>query len=253
MDIQGIAAIVTGGASGLGGEVARKLASLGARVSIFDLDADAGERLAEQIGGAFVAVDVAQEVSVTEGLAKAEAAHGVARILINCAGIAPGARIVGKDGNAHALDLYRRVIEINLVGTFNTMSKFAARLLTVDPLGEERGVVINTASVAAFDGQVGQAAYASSKAGVAGLTLCAARDLAQHRIRVTTIAPGIFWTPMVAGFAQEVQDALAAQIPHPSRLGRPEEFADLAACIVGNPMLNGEVIRLDGAVRMQPR
>lgn len=253
MELNGIAAIVTGGASGLGSETARLLAANGAKVTVFDLNAEVGREIAAEIGGHFVLVNVADETSVASGIKQAEARHGVARILINCAGIAPSARIVGKDGSAHALDLYRKVVEINLIGTFNVLSKFAARAITVDPIGEERGVIVNTASVAAFDGQIGQAAYAASKAGVAGLTLCAARDLAQHKIRVMTIAPGIFWTPMVEGFSQEVQDSLARQIPHPSRLGRPSEYAQLATSIIANPMLNGEVIRLDGAVRMQPR
>ncbi len=253
MELKGIAAIVTGGASGLGNETARMLAANGARVTIFDLNAEVGAAAAAEIGGHFVAVDVTDDASVTAGIADAEAKHGVARILVNCAGIAPPARIVARDGTPHALDLYRKVIEINLIGTFNTLSKFAARAITADPIGEERGVIINTASVAAFDGQVGQAAYASSKAGVAGLTLCAARDLAQHKIRVMTIAPGIFTTPMTKGLPQAAQDSLGQQVPHPSRLGDPSEYALLAEAILKNPMLNGEVIRLDGAIRMAPR
>ena len=253
MELKGIAAIVTGGASGLGHETARMLAANGAKVTIFDLNAEVGPAAAAEIGGHFVAVDVTDDASVTAGIADAEARHGVARILVNCAGIAPPARIVAKDGTPHALDLYRKVIEINLIGTFNTLSKFAARAITANPIGEERGVIINTASVAAFDGQVGQAAYASSKAGVAGLTLCAARDLAQHKIRVMTIAPGIFMTPMMKGLPQAAQDSLGQQVPHPSRLGDPGEYALLAEAILKNPMLNGETIRLDGAIRMAPR
>ena len=253
MDLKGLATIVTGGASGLGNETAKMLAANGAKVAIFDLNAEIGAAAADKIGGHFVAVDVSDDASVTAGVAEAEARHGVARILVNCAGVATPGRIVGKDGNPLALDVYRRVIEINLIGTFNVMSKFAARALTVEPIGEERGVIVNTASVAAFDGQIGQAAYASSKAGVAGLTLCAARDFAQHRIRVMTIAPGIFMTPMMKGLPQAAQDSLGQQVPHPSRLGDPGEYALLVESIVRNPMLNGETIRLDGAIRMAPR
>jgi NAD(P)-dependent dehydrogenase (short-subunit alcohol dehydrogenase family) len=253
MDLKGIAAIVTGGASGLGGETSRMLAAGGAKVTIFDLNAEDGARAAAAIGGHFETVDVADEASVDAALAAAEAKHGVARILVNCAGIAPPARIVGKDGRPHSLDQYRKVIEVNLIGTFNMLSRFAARLIPAEPIGEERGVIVNTASVAAFDGQIGQAAYASSKAGVAGLTLCAARDLAQHRIRVMTIAPGIFMTPMMKGLPQAAQDSLGQQVPHPSRLGDPREYALLVESILRNPMLNGEVIRLDGAIRMAPR
>jgi NAD(P)-dependent dehydrogenase (short-subunit alcohol dehydrogenase family) len=253
MDLEGIAAVVTGGASGLGGETARLLAANGAKVAIFDLNAQIGAQTAAEIGGHYVSVDVADDASVAAGLAEADQKHGVARILVNCAGIAPPARIVGKDGTAHALDHFRKVVDINLIGTFNVLSKFAARLVAAEPIGEERGVIVNTASVAAYDGQIGQAAYAASKAGVVGLTLCAARDLAQHRIRVMTIAPGIFLTPMMKGLPQAAQDSLGQQVPHPSRLGNPSEYAQLVESIVRNPMLNGDVIRLDGAIRMAPR
>ena len=253
MDIAGVGAIVTGGASGLGAATARMLAARGAKVALLDLNADQGAANAAEVGGLFIATDVTDDASMAAAVEAAEAKHGVARILVNCAGIAPGAKTVGREAKPHALDLFRKTIEINLIGTFNAISKFAARLSLAEPIGEERGVIVSTASVAAFDGQIGQAAYSASKAGVAGMTLPIARDLAQLKIRVMTIAPGIFWTPMVAGFTQELQDSLAAQIPHPSRLGRPEEYADLVAAIVANPMLNGEVIRLDGAVRMQPR
>lgn len=253
MDLDGIAAVVTGGASGLGGETARLLAANGAKVAIFDLNAQIGAETAAEIGGLYVSVDVAHDASVATGLAEAEKKHGVARILVNCAGIAPPARIVGKDGAPHALEQFRKVVDINLIGTFNVLSKFAARLTTAEPIGEERGVIVNTASVAAYDGQIGQAAYAASKAGVVGLTLCAARDLAQHRIRVMTIAPGIFLTPMMKGLPQSAQDSLGQQVPHPSRLGYPSEYAQLVESIVRNPMLNGDVIRLDGAIRMAPR
>jgi NAD(P)-dependent dehydrogenase (short-subunit alcohol dehydrogenase family) len=250
---QDITTIVTGGASGLGGATAAMLAAQGAKVAIFDLNEDAGRSHAEAIGGAFFKVNVSDEASVVAGIDAAEAAHGIARILVNCAGVAPAIKTVGKDAQPHTLDAYRRTIEINLIGTFTMISKFAARLSTAEPLGEERGVIVNTASVAAYDGQIGQAAYASSKAGVVGLTLPVARDLAQHKIRVMTIAPGIFLTPMLMGLPQAAQDSLGTQVPHPSRLGKPDEYAQLVQSIVENPMLNGEVIRLDGAIRMAPR
>ena len=253
MELNGIAAIVTGGASGLGGATARMLADAGAKVAIFDRDVGRGAAAAEAIGGLFVAVDVTDEASIAAGLDAAQAAHGVARLLVNCAGVAPGLRIVDKKGQGHPVAAFRQAIEINLVGTFATMAGFAQRLIAAGIGGEEAGLIVNTASVAAFDGQIGQAAYAASKGGVAALTLPAARDLAQHRIRVMTIAPGVFLTPMVEGFTQEVQDSLGKQVPHPSRLGRPAEYADLVRAIAGNPMLNGETIRLDGAIRMAPR
>jgi NAD(P)-dependent dehydrogenase (short-subunit alcohol dehydrogenase family) len=253
MDIKGAAAIVTGGASGLGRATAKMLAEAGAKVTIFDMNEEAGRAQAAEIGGLFAAVNVADDASVAAGIEAGEQAHGVARILVNCAGVAPAVKTVGKEYVPHALDAYRRTIEINLIGTFNTLSKFAARAATLDEVDGERGVIVNTASVAAFDGQIGQAAYASSKAGVAGLTLPVARDLASHKIRVMTIAPGIFLTPMLEAFPQHVQDALGAQVPHPSRLGKPAEYAQLVESIVRNPMLNGEVIRLDGAIRMAPR
>lgn len=253
MDIAGTAAVVSGGASGLGQATARMLAARGAKVTIFDMNEEAGEGTATAIGGRFAQVDVTDEASVGAALDAAQGAHGVARVLVNCAGIAPAMKTVGRDNVAHTLALYRKVIEVNLIGTFNVAAQFAARLGAAEPVGEECGVIVNTASVAAYDGQIGQAAYASSKAGVAGLTLPMARDLAQNRIRVMTIAPGIFWTPMLAGMPQDVQDALGRQVPHPSRLGKPEEYAQLVESIVANPMLNGEVIRLDGAIRMAPR
>jgi NAD(P)-dependent dehydrogenase (short-subunit alcohol dehydrogenase family) len=253
MDINGVAAIVTGGASGLGGATARLLASKGAKVTIFDLNAEVGQVTAQEIGGLFLPVDVSDEASVSDAIAKAEAAHGVARILVNCAGIATAMRIVDKNGDPHPLALFRKAVEVNLIGTFNMISKFAARLIAAKIEGEEAGVIVNTASVAAYDGQVGQAAYASSKGGVVGLTLPAARDLAQHRIRVMAIAPGIFLTPMLKGLPEAAQESLGHQVPHPSRLGKPEEYAQLVESIVANPMLNGEVIRIDGAIRMAPR
>jgi NAD(P)-dependent dehydrogenase (short-subunit alcohol dehydrogenase family) len=253
MNINGVAAIVTGGASGLGQASAKMLAAQGAKVTIFDLNEEAGRAAAAEIGGAFVSVNVSDDASVTAGLDAAEKAHGVARILVNCAGIAPAVKTVGKENLPHSLDIYRKTIEVNLIGTFNVISKFAARAAAAEEMDGERGVIVNTASVAAYDGQIGQAAYSASKGGVVGMTLPVARDLAQHKIRVMTIAPGIFLTPMLEAFPQTVQDALGAQVPHPSRLGRPAEYAQLVESIVRNPMLNGEVIRLDGAIRMAPR
>jgi len=253
MDIEGVAAIVTGGASGLGMATARMLAAQGAKVAVFDLNAEAGQATARAIGGRYVAVDVSDDASVTAGLDEAGAGHGVARILVNCAGIAPAAKTVGKENAPHPFATFATTISVNLIGTFNVISKFAARLAAEEPIDGERGVIVNTASVAAYDGQIGQAAYAASKGGVVGMTLPIARDLAGHKIRVMTIAPGIFLTPMVEGFPQHVQDALGAQVPHPSRLGRPAEYAQLVEAILRNPMLNGEVIRLDGAIRMAPR
>ncbi|MGH7104969.1 MAG: 3-hydroxyacyl-CoA dehydrogenase [Acetobacteraceae bacterium] len=253
MDLKRIAAIVTGGASGLGAATVRMLADHGAKVALFDLNEQPARELARQIGGLFCRVNVSDNASVAEGLAEAEQHHGVARVLVNCAGVAWAAKTVGKENLPHPLDAYRRVIEINLIGTFNVISKFAARLAAWRTEEEERGIIVNTASVAAYDGQVGQAAYAASKGGVVGLTLPVARDLAEHRIRVVTIAPGIFLTPMLMGLPEEVQRSLGKQVPHPSRLGRPEEYAQLVESIIANPMLNGEVIRLDGAIRMAPR
>lgn len=253
MDIRGTAAIVTGGASGLGGATAAMLTSRGASVTILDLQTDIGRAHAEKIGALFVRSDVADEDSVASALVAAEAANGVARILVNCAGIGSAAKTVDREFAAHPLQTFRQTIEVNLVGTFNVLSKFAARLTQIEPLGEERGVIVNTASVAAFEGQVGQAAYAASKGGVVGLTLPVARDLAAYFIRVVTIAPGLFWTPLLETVPETTLESLAKQVPFPSRLGRPEEYAQLVESIVTNPMLNGEVIRLDGAIRMAPR
>jgi NAD(P)-dependent dehydrogenase (short-subunit alcohol dehydrogenase family) len=252
MDVNGIAAIVTGGASGLGEAAATMLAQAGAKVAIFDLDVAAGERHAAKINGRFFEVDVTDDASVAAAIAAAEAAHGAARVLVNCAGIAIGVMTVGADGEPHPLDAFRRVIEINLIGTFNVIAKFSARLARQDPVGEERGVIINTASISAYDGMTSQAAYAASKGGVVGMTLPIARDLAPLGIRVVTTAPGAFWTPMVAGLTEELKASVASQVPFPSRFGKPEEFALLVASIIANPMLNGEVIRLDGAVRLAP-
>ncbi|WP_294211945.1 SDR family NAD(P)-dependent oxidoreductase [uncultured Sphingomonas sp.] len=253
MNIDGIAAIVTGGASGLGGGTAKRLAAQGAKVTIFDLNADLGTALAQEIGGHFVRVDVTDEQAVAGAIAEAEGVNGKARILVNCAGIGPPAKVIDRDGNALPLASFSKIVTINLIGTFNVLSKFAAALHAAAPIGEERGVVINTASVAAYDGQIGQAAYAASKGGVVGMTLPIARELARYGIRVMTIAPGIFWTPLLATLPQEAQDSLGAQVPFPSRLGQPDEYAQLVESIVTNPMLNGETIRLDGAIRMAPR
>ena len=253
MDLRGLTAIVTGGASGLGGASAARLARSGAKVTIFDLNEEVGRAHATDIGATFARVDVADEASVAAGLDTAEAVHGIARLLVNCAGVAPAIKTVGKELAPHPLGAFRKTVEINLIGTFTVIAGFAARLAAVDPIGEERGVIVNTASVAAYDGQVGQVAYAASKAGVVGMTLPIARDLAQHLIRVVTIAPGIFLTPMLMGLPEAAQASLGNQVPHPSRLGKPDEYAQLVESIVINPMLNGEVIRLDGAIRMAPR
>ncbi|MFV3075363.1 SDR family NAD(P)-dependent oxidoreductase [Niveispirillum fermenti] len=253
MQINGHAAIVTGGASGLGAATAALLAREGAKVTLFDLNEEGGQATAAAIGATFRAVNITDDAQVADAVLAAEQQNGKARILVNCAGIAPPAKTVGREGQPHALDLFRRVIDINLIGTFNALSKVAARLADADPVGEERGVIINTASVAAFDGQIGQAAYAASKAGVAGMTLPIARDLSPLGIRVLTIAPGIFMTPMLAGLPPAAQDSLGRQAPFPARLGRPEEYAQLVESIIRNPMLNGETIRLDGAIRMAPK
>ncbi len=253
MDVKGLAAIVTGGASGLGGATAERLARAGGKVTIFDLNADLGVEKAREIGGHFAAVNVTDEAAVEKAIANAEQVHGQARILVNCAGIGPPAKVIGRDGRAIPLADYAKIVSINLMGTFNVLSKFAARIHDAEPIGEERGVIINTASVAAFDGQIGQAAYAASKGGVVAMTLPIAREFARYGIRVMTIAPGIFWTPLLATLPQEAQASLGKQVPFPSRLGQPDEFAQLVEAIVANPMLNGETIRLDGAIRMAPK
>ncbi|MEW6123090.1 MAG: SDR family NAD(P)-dependent oxidoreductase [Pseudomonadota bacterium] len=253
MQVEGQAALVTGAASGLGAATARALAGAGAKVALLDFNLDSARALADEIGGIAVKVDVASGESAEAAVAEAAAAHGPARILVNCAGVVDAGRVAGRNG-PHSLDVFRRVIEINLIGTFNMMRLMASGAAALPPLETgERGVIISTASIAAFDGQVGQAAYAASKAGVAGLTLPVARDLAALGIRVLTIAPGIFETAMLASLPQDVQDSLGASVPFPSRLGRPAEYAALALHILSNPMLNGEVIRLDGALRMAPK
>ena len=254
MDISGSVALVTGGASGLGLATTRQLLDLGASVVIVDLPSSKGAQVAAELGErvAFAAADVTKEADVQAAVALA-AELGTLRVAVNCAGIAPPARTVGRDGSPFPLDLFTAVVMVNLVGTFNVIRLAAAAIAKADPIGEERGVIVNTASVAAFEGQIGQAAYAASKGGVVGMTLPIARDLAALKIRVTTIAPGLFKTPMLAGLPQDAQDSLGAQVPHPARLGDPSEYAALVGHIVANPMLNGETIRLDGAIRMAPR
>ena len=255
-----IAAVVTGGASGLGAATARGLAAHGVKVAVLDLNAAEGEKVAKAIGGLYCGCDVTSETSVAEALGKARAAHGMERILVNCAGIAIGqrtARRVKDTGavEAHDLKSFSKVIQINLIGTFNMISQCAARMMTLKPVTRdgERGVIISTASVAAQDGQIGQVAYAASKGGVAAMTLPIARDLARDGIRVVTIMPGLFNTPMFDTLPAEVRDALAASVPFPSRLGEPSEYASLACHICENEMLNGECIRLDGAIRLAPK
>jgi len=252
MHIQDNVFIVTGGASGLGAATARMLAADGATVVIADVQAEAGQALADELKGQFVRCDVTQEADA-QAVVDAAVGLGVLRGLVNCAGVAPAVKTVGKDG-AHPLDVFQRAVNINLVGTFN-MARLAAEAMSKTEAAEhgERGIIINTASVAAFDGQMGQAAYASSKAAVAGLTLPMARDLSRNGIRVMTIAPGIFETPMLMNMPQEVRDSLGKMVPFPPRLGLPTEFAHLARAIIENVMLNGETIRLDGAIRMQPK
>ena len=253
MQLDGIAAVVTGGGSGLGEATAVAMAAGGAKVALLDMNLAAAQAVAERIGGIALQCDVADPAQATAVLAAATAAHGTARILVNCAGVATPGRIVGKEGPL-ALDAFERVVRVNLIGTFNMMRLFATELSKQDEMEDhERGVIINTASVAAFDGQIGQPAYASSKAAVAGLTLPAARELARFGIRVMTIAPGIFGTPMLFGLSQEIQASLGAAVPYPSRLGQPTEYASLALHIIANRMLNGETIRLDGALRMAPK
>ncbi len=259
MDLANSAAVVTGGASGLGAATARALAAKGVKVAIFDLQADKGEALADEIGGVFCKVDVTSDDSVDAGFAMARAAHGQERILVNCAGTGNAAKTAGRskqDGSIKhfPLDAFDRIIQINLVGTFRCLAKSAAGMLRLEP-GEdgERGAIVNTASAAAEDGQMGQAAYSASKAGVVGMTLPIARDLMSEGIRVNTILPGIFDTPLLAAAPQPVRDALAASVPFPKRLGRPEEFAALALTMIECGYFNGEDVRLDGAIRMAPR
>jgi NAD(P)-dependent dehydrogenase (short-subunit alcohol dehydrogenase family) len=253
MQIAGLAAIVTGGGSGLGAATARALAAAGAKVALFDRNLEAAESVAAEIGGLAVACDVADAASTEAAFATARAKHGPARILVNCAGIGTPGKVVGKEGPLPLAD-FERVIKVNLIGTFNCLRLAASEMSALDALeGGERGIIISTASVAAFDGQIGQAAYAASKGGVVALSLPAARELARFGIRVNAIAPGLFLTPMLLGLPQAAQDSLGASVPFPNRLGNPAEYAKLAVHMVENPMLNGEVVRLDGALRMAPK
>jgi len=250
---KGHAALVTGGGSGLGAATAAKLAAAGAKVALLDVNVDAARAVAAKIGGIAIACDVTDADATADALAQARAQHGAARILINCAGIGPAKRIVGRDGPMPLAD-FDLVIKVNLIGTFNALRLAAADMARLDALAdEERGVIIAAASVAAFEGQIGQAAYAASKGGVASLMLPAARELAQFGVRVCAIAPGIFSTPMLQALPEDTQKSLAASVPFPKLLGKPEQFADLALHIIENRYLNGEVIRIDGALRMAPR
>jgi len=254
-----IAAVVTGAASGLGEGTARAIAATGARVALFDMNAPKGEAIAKEIGGVFCLVDVTDDASVAAGFQKARAAHGQERLTVNCAGIAMGQKTVSRKKDtgeirAHDMAGFERTIRVNLFGSFRVLSQSAAGMVTLDKMEDgERGLIVNTASVAAQDGQIGQAAYAASKGGVYAMTLPVARDLAQEGIRCNTILPGIMWTPMMAGMDQKIQDALAAAIPFPSRLGTPADYASLVLELVRNVYLNGECIRLDGAIRLAPR
>ncbi|EYB69628.1 hypothetical protein DEIPH_ctg004orf0154 [Deinococcus phoenicis] len=253
MNLSGKTVLITGGASGLGAGTARMVAEAGGHPVLLDLNAEAGEALARELGGLFRRTDVTSEGDVKAAIEAARERFGGLYGAVNCAGVASATTTAGKRG-PHPLDLFERVVRVNLIGTFNVVRLAAQAMLGNTPNADgERGVIVNTASVAAFDGQVGQAAYAASKAGVAGMTLPIARDLSRSGIRVMTIAPGIFETPMLAGLPEEVQASLGAQVPFPSRLGRPEEYATLVRQIFENPMLNGETIRLDGAIRMAPR
>ena len=254
MDIQGLAAIVTGGGSGMGAETARQLAKAGAKVAVLDINKASVESVAKEIGGIALECDVSSEASAKAAMDAARKAHGPVRILMNCAGVAPAARVVGKEG-PHDLNLFAKVIGVNLIGSFNMLRLAAAEMSPLEPLNDtgERGVIINTASVAAYEGQIGQAAYSASKGGIVGMTLPAARELARFGVRVVTIAPGLIGTPMLLSMPKEVQDSLVATTLFPKRLGKPEEFASLALHIVENAMINGETIRLDGAVRLAPK
>jgi NAD(P)-dependent dehydrogenase (short-subunit alcohol dehydrogenase family) len=259
MKIEGISAVVTGAASGLGEATARELARRGAKVAVFDRDSDKGEKVASEIGGVFCQVDVTSDDAVAAAFAKARETHGQERVLVNCAGVANAAKTVGRDKETKAAKFYplqqfELAIQINLIGTFRCIAHSAFGMVDLDPLEDgERGCIINTASVAAQDGQIGQAAYSASKGGVLAMALPIARDLMNDGVRVNTILPGVFKTPMVAMMPPQVQDALGAQVPFPKRLGKAEEYANLAAFIVETPYLNAESIRLDGGIRMAPR
>jgi len=253
MEFQNVAAIVTGGASGLGEGAARALAAAGCKIAIFDLQKERGEAVAKELGGIFVECDVSSAASAEAAFAKAREAHGLCGVAVNCAGVATAGKILGREG-VLPLENFSKVVQVNLIGTFNILRLAAADMAQRAPNADgERGVIINTASIAAYEGQVGQAAYSASKGGVVALTLQAARELAREGIRVNTIAPGLFMTPMIAGMPQEVQDSLTATLLFPKRLGKPEEFGMMVDQMVRNPVLNGEVIRLDSALRMAPR
>src|SRR5258707_7232981 len=253
MQLKDQAAIVTGGASGLGAATARKLAAQGAKVAVCDLNAKLAESVAAELKGVAIMCDVADAASAEAAVVAASKAHGPARVLVNCAGIGVAKRVVGREG-PHALTDFDRVIRVNLIGSFNMLRLAAAEMTKLQPLeGGERGVIISTASVAAYDGQIGQAAYSASKGGIVGMTLPIARELAQFGIRVLTIAPGLFLTPLLANLPQEAQDSLAAAIPFPRRLGQADEFASLALHMIDNPYLNGEVVRLEDAPRLTPK
>ena len=253
MDLTGASALVTGGASGLGLASARRLAAAGAAVTIVDLPTSAGADIAAELGGSFAPADVtdAQQVAAAVEVA---AASGPLRVVVNCAGIAPPAKVLDRDGNPTPLETFERIIRVNLVGTYNVISQASAVIAKTEPTdGGDRGVIVSTASVAAFDGQIGQPAYSASKGGVHAMTLPIARELARYGIRVVTIAPGIMETPMLMGLPQAAQDSLGQQVPYPQRLGKPDEYARLVMSIVDNGYLNGETIRLDGAIRMAPK
>lgn len=254
MDIAGASALVTGGASGLGLATARRLAAAGAAVTIIDLPNSAGPEVASELGGTFAPADVTSPDEVAAAVRTA-AASGPLRVLVNCAGIAPPAKVLDREGNPSSLDAFERIVRVNLIGTYNVIAQASAVMsrTEADSDSGDRGVIVNTASVAAFDGQIGQPAYSASKGGVHAMTLPIARELARYGIRVVTIAPGIMETPMLAGLPQAAQDSLGAQVPYPARLGRPDEYARLVMAIVDNGYLNGETIRLDGAIRMAPR
>ena len=253
MEIAGQAALISGGGSGLGRATAQALAKAGARVAVLDINEAAAVAAAKEIGGFAAACDVTNAADTEAAVAAARERHGPARLVVACAGIGTAGRIVGRDGPL-PLDAFRRTIEVNLIGSFNLLRLAAADMTGLDPLGDgERGLIVLTASVAAFEGQIGQAAYSASKGGIVGLTLPAARELARYGVRVVAIAPGIFATPMLAGLPQNVQDSLAASVPFPPRLGRPEEYAQLVLDLCRNVLINGSVIRLDGALRMAPR
>ena len=254
MDISGSVALVTGGASGLGLATARRLVKAGAKAVLVDLPSSKGDEAAASLdgGAVFAAADVTDEAAVRSAL-DAAGELGQLRVVVNCAGIGTPGRLLGRDGTAYPIEPFVKVLQVNLIGTFNVIRLAAERLAAAEPVGEERGVIVNTASVAAYEGQIGQAAYSASKGGIVGMTLPIARDLAQRQIRVVTIAPGLFDTPLLAGLPEEARASLGQQVPHPSRLGNPDEYGALVEHIVANPMLNGEVIRLDGAIRMAPR